>query len=286
MKTENITTDEERAFYGSEYISLKNCNFRGEADGESALKECGAVEAVDCTFDLRYPLWHDRSVVLENCDMTSNCRAALWYTRNITATKTKMHGIKALRECKNTVLRECDIVSPEFGWFSDGVRIADSSAKSEYFMMRAKNISAQRIDFTGKYSFQYVDGAVIVDSKLDTKDAFWHSKNVTVENCVVIGEYLGWFSKNLTLKNCTIIGTQPLCYCKNLKLIDCVMQKADLAFERSEVYAVLREDIVSIKNPYKGVIKVPAVGEIVRDDGGSKCKILVDPALKINGTAV
>ena len=31
-------------------------------------------------------------------DHEANCRAALWYTKNITAVKTKMHGIKALRD--------------------------------------------------------------------------------------------------------------------------------------------------------------------------------------------
>ena len=83
-----------------------------------------------------------------------------------------MHGIKALRECDNAVIKECDIVSPEFGWFTDGVRMTDSTAVGEYFMMRAKNIAARRLDFKGKYSFQYVEGVIITDSKLDTKDAF------------------------------------------------------------------------------------------------------------------
>lgn len=280
MKIENKTMDEERALYGCDNVEVVGCRFEGPADGESALKECGAVSARNTFFDLRYPLWHDRSVTLEDCEMTANCRAALWYTENITAVRTAMHGIKALRECANAVIKECDIKSPEFGWFTDGIRITDSTAVSEYFMMKAKNIAARRLDLKGKYSFQYVEDAIIIDSKLDTKDAFWHSKNVTVENSIVIGEYLGWFSKNLTFKNCTIIGTQPLCYCKNLKLIDCVMQKTDLSFERSEVYAVLREEIDSIKNPYKGVIRVPSVGEVIRDDIKAKCKILLDRSLK------
>lgn len=280
MKVANKTMDEERALYGCDNVQIVNCRFEGPADGESALKECGRVEATDCFFDLRYPLWHDRSVLLENCEMTENCRAALWYTRDMTISNTKMHGIKALRECKNAVIKYCDIISPEFGWSTDGVRITDSTVKSEYFMMRASNIAARRLDFKGKYSFQYVHDVIIMDSKLDTKDAFWHSKNVTVENSVVIGEYLGWYSKNLTFKNCTIVGTQPLCYCKNLRLEDCVMQKTDLAFERSEVYAALREPIDSIKNPYKGVIKVPSAGEVIRDDPHAKCKILFDEMLK------
>lgn len=276
---ENKTLDEERALYGLEYVKLSGCKFCGPADGESALKECGAVEAKDCYFDLRYPLWHDEAVTLDNCELTASCRAALWYSRNINIVNTKLHGIKALRECKNAVMRDCDIVSPEFGWSTRGVRLTDSTASSEYFFMRASNLAIRRLEFKGKYSFQYVHDAIIMDSTLHTKDAFWHSKNVTMENCVVIGEYLGWYSKNLTFKNCTIIGTQPLCYCTNLKLIDCVMQNTDLAFERSEVYAVLRGKIDSIKNPTKGVIKAPEAGEIIRDIPCAKAKVLIDPYL-------
>lgn len=275
MKIENKTMDEERALYGCRDVEIINCRFCGPADGESALKECGAVEARGCFFDLRYPLWHDRSVVLSDCELTENCRAALWYSKNIVISNSKLHGIKALRECKHAVLHGCDVRSPEFGWFTCGVRIDDSRIVGEYCFMRAKNVVATRLDFSGKYSFQYVDGGIITDSTLDTKDAFWHSKGITVENCTVKGEYLGWFSENLTLKSCTIVGTQPLCYCKGLKLIDCVMTDTDLAFERSEVNASLLSGVDSIKNPYKGVIRVPSVGETIRDDVRSKCKIIV-----------
>ena len=85
---------------------------------------------------------------------------------------------------------------------------------------------------------------------LDTKDAFWHSKNVTVRDSVIKGEYLAWFSENLTLINCKIIGTQPLCYCKNLKLINCTMEDTDLSFEYSEVEADIKGNVVSIKILY------------------------------------
>ncbi|MCX4312534.1 MAG: DUF3737 family protein [Clostridia bacterium] len=283
MKIENKTMDEERALYGWRDVVIENCKFAGPADGESALKECGSVEARNCFFDLRYPLWHDGSVVLSQCEMTENCRAALWYCKNIVINDSVLHGIKALRECKHVVIRNCDIESPEFGWFTDGVRADDTRIVGEYCFMRAKNIVASGLDFVGKYSFQYVNGGIITRSKLDTKDAFWHSNNVTVENCTVKGEYLGWYSKNLTFKNCTIIGTQPLCYCKGLKLIDCVMTDTDLAFERSEVNATLLAHVDSIKNPYKGVIRVPAVGEIIRDDVRARGKIIIDGQVKNDG---
>ncbi|MCH5166096.1 MAG: DUF3737 family protein [Clostridiales bacterium] len=247
---------------------------------ENALNECGDVQAKDCVFDSVSPLWYGRSAELENCEITDNCKAPFWYAENITVSKTKIHGTKAMRECKYAVVKDCDIVSSEFGWFMDGVRMTDCQIKGDYFMLQAKNIAARRLDYKGKYFFQYANEAIVMDSKIDSVDAFWHCKNVTVENCVIIGERLGWFSKNLTFKNCTIIGTKPLCRCKNLHLEDCVMQNTDSAFYKSEVYAILREPIDSIKNPYKGIIRAPSVGEIVRDDKNAKAKVIIDPVLK------
>ena len=123
----------------------------------------------------------------------------------------------------------------------------------------------------GKYSFQYMENLEIDNCNLDTKDAFWHSKNVTVRNSIVKGEYLGWFSDGLTLIDCKIIGTQPLCYCNNLKLVNCTMEDTDLSFEYSDVEADVRGNILSVKNPKSGTITADSVGEIVREDPVMEC---------------
>jgi hypothetical protein len=111
----------------------------------------------------------------------------------------------------------------------------------------------------------------INDSYLDTKDAFWRSKNVTVRNSTVKGEYLAWFSENLTLINCHIIGTQPLCYCKGLTLINCTMEGTDLSFEYSDVQADVQGHILSIKNPRSGQITADSVGEVIFGDAVMEC---------------
>jgi hypothetical protein len=97
---------------------------------------------------------------------------------------------------------------------------------------------------------------------LHTKDAFWHSENVTVYDSLIDGEYLGWYSKNLRLVRCHIKGTQPLCYCKGLVLEDCTMENADLAFEYSEVNGNVLNDVLSIKNPLSGHLVVASLGRI------------------------
>lgn len=277
MKTvANKTFDEERALYAVENILVKDCVFDGPADGESALKEGREVTVDNCFFNLRYPFWHDTRLKIEHSEMTKLCRAALWYSNRVEINDTKLHGIKALRECANIKMRGCDIVSPEFGWSVRGIEMEDCVAESEYFMMRSDHLIFRDVRMKGKYSFQYITDSVFENCVLDTKDAFWHAKNITVRNSVVKGEYLAWYSENITFENCKIVGTQPLCYCKNLKLIRCKMVDTDLSFERSEVEATLTAPIVSIKNPISGHIYVPKVGEIIMDLAEAKGEIIVE----------
>lgn len=276
QKIEDRTFDEERALYGSSQVEAVRCRFDGPADGESAFKESSDIIARDCYFNLRYPFWHDTNLLIENCEMTSLCRAALWYSHYIDIRDTKMHGIKALRECSDVKISGCDIVSPEFGWSVSRVKMTDTSCESEYFMMRSDNLKFDHMKLKGKYSFQYISDSVFTNCEFDTKDAFWHTRNVLVKDCIVRGEYLAWYCENVTFENCTIIGTQPLCYCKGLKLIGCRMEGCDLSFEKSDVEADIRSSVDSIKNPANGVIRVQSVGEIIRDDPGAKAEIICE----------
>lgn len=275
MRVENQTFDKEREFYGSVDVTAVNCKFEGPADGESAFKESRNVTVDGCLWNLRYPFWHDTGVTMRNTELTELCRAAFWYSEKIEITESKLHGVKAMRECTDVTIRKSDIVSPEFGWSVNRICVEDSTAAGEYFMMRSADIAFKNVEFTGKYSFQYVENAVIENCELHTKDAFWHAKNVVIRNCVVEGEYLAWYAEDITFENCKISGTQPFCYCKNLKLVNCEMLDADLSFEKSEVEAELTAPILSIKNPKSGYIKVPSVGELILDDPEAKCEVFI-----------
>ncbi len=269
------TFDEERALYAAHDITVRGCAFDGPADGESAFKEGGNITAENCFFNLRYPFWHDKGLKIEKCEMTELCRAALWYSENVEIADTKLHGIKALRECADVKMSGCDIVSPEFGWSVRGISMENCTAESEYFMMRSERLEFRGVRLKGKYSFQYITNSVFEDCEFDTKDAFWHAKNIVIRNSVVKGEYLAWYSENVTFENCKIIGTQPLCYCKDLKLKSCEMIDTDLSFERSEVEATLTAPIVSVKDPLSGHIYVPAVGEVIMDIENARGEVIV-----------
>ena len=268
------TFDEERALYGSDGILVSNCRFDGPADGESALKESRNIEAKDCFFNLRYPFWHDTHLKISGGEMTENCRASLWYCNDVEISDMKMHGIKALRECSDVRMSGCDIISPEFGWSVRSLFMKDTSAESEYFMMRSEGLRFDSVKLKGKYSFQYIADSVFESCEFDTKDAFWHAKNVVIRNSLVKGEYLAWYCENVTFENCTIIGTQPLCYCKRLKLINCKMIDTDLAFEKSDVEATVTTNVLSIKNPASGMINVAGLDELILDDPAAKGQVI------------
>ncbi len=268
---ENRQFDEERALYNLQNADVKKCVFAGPADGESVLKESRDVNLTDCSFSLRYPLWHVKTFTMEHSTMDELTRAAIWYASDGMIKHSTLGGIKAVRECERIHLKDCHIVSQEFGWKSQEITLTDSEIESEYLFFDSRDVKLERVTMKGKYSFQYMKNLEITDCVLDTKDAFWHSENVTVRNSVVKGEYLAWFSEGLTLIDCKIIGTQPLCYCKNLKLINCTMEGTDLSFEYSEVEADVKGHVISIKNPKAGTITVDSVGEIIKEAPVMEC---------------
>ncbi len=258
--------DEERALYHLCNANVVDCVFAGPADGESVLKEARDVNLENCSFSLRYPLWHVEGFKLVDSKMDELTRAAIWYAKDGVIADSDLHGIKAVRECSNIAISNSIITSEEFGWKSQGITIRDSELNSMYVFFDSRDVKLENVKMTGKYSFQYMENLEIRNSYLDTKDAFWHSKNVTVYDSVLKGEYLAWFSEGLTLVNCKIIGTQPLCYCKDLKLIDCTMEATDLSFEYSDVDATISGHVDSIKNPKSGTIMVDSVGEVIMTD--------------------
>lgn len=278
----DIVTDEERAFYNQTNTHLINCTIAGPNDGESAFKEMRNCLIENCSFSLRYPLWHAEEFVLLKSTMDEFVRAAIWYAKNGKIDNCKISGVKCLRESKKVEIKASKIVSAEFGWRCSDIKIENSELESEYFLFESDHINLDNVKMKGKYSFQYVNRGIITNSYLDTKDAFWHSKNLTVINSTVKGAYLGWYSENLTLINCHIVGTQPLCYCKNLKLINCTMEETDLSFEYSSVKAEVKGNIDSIKNPKSGYIKCDSCNEVIFENPVMKCNAKV----YVNGNLV
>ena len=242
--------------------------------GESALKCCENIVARNCRFEGKYPFWHTDNFVVENCVFTPGARAALWYSRNCVMTDTQVDAPKMFREMDGITLRRVNIPDAEETlWHCCNVDIEDVEvAKADYLFMHSHHMSIRRWRQQGNYSFQYCRDVEIRDAHIDSKDAFWNTENVTVYDSVLNGEYLGWHSRHLRLVRCRIGGTQPLCYTRDLVLEDCVFDPdCDLAFEDSEVNAVINSPVTSIKNPKKGSIVAQSFGEVIIDKN-SKAK--------------
>ena len=72
-----------------------------------------------------------------------------------------------------------------------------------------------------------------------------------------------------------LLGPSHCATAKKLHLINCEMEDTDLCFEKSEVEATITTPVISIKNPLKGTINVPSVGEIIMDDKYAKGVVIV-----------
>ena len=251
--------------FASHCLRLESVTFHA---GESALKYCGDIVAVRCTFEGKYPFWHVDGFEVKDCLFTPGARAALWYSRNLVMTDTLVEAPKMFREMDNLSLSNVRIPdAQETLWHCRGVKLRNVEvANADYLFMHSAFISIRDWQQHGNYSFQYCHDVVIRNADIHSKDAFWNTEDVTVYDSRLTGEYLGWHSKRLHLVRCHISGTQPLCYCEELVLEDCTFDAdADLAFEDSDLLATILSPVTSIKNPRSGSITLPSAGEVIID---------------------
>ena len=268
----------ERPLFASHDLKLENVTIH---TGESALKECSDIEAVNCRFEGKYPFWHVNGFRINDCLFTEGARAALWYSKDLIMKDTLVEAPKMFREMENLELDNVRIPNAqETLWHCKGVKLHNVEVdKADYLFMHTSDIEISDYKQHGNYSFQYCKNVVIRDAVIYSKDAFWGTENVTVYDSTIIGEYLGWHSKNLRLVNCRIGGTQALCYAHDLIMENCTMDEdADLCFEYSELDADIKGKVTSIKNPRTGKIICDEVGEIIIDENikqPADCEIII-----------
>lgn len=255
----------ERPLFGRHDLEIVNVTI---GPGESALKRCSNIIARDCEFQGKYPFWHVNGFTLDKCTFRTGARAALWYSADCIMRDCIVEAPKMFREMHGIDISGTDFPdAQETLWHCSRVKLRNVKIENaDYLFMHSAGIDIADYEQHGNYSFQYCRNVTIERAVIFSKDAFWNTENVTVRDSELHGEYLGWHSKGLTLINCHITGTQPLCYCHGLRLINCTFDDtADLAFEESELDAVITSPMVSIKNPRTGRIVVPAVGEVIID---------------------
>ncbi|MDR0987887.1 MAG: DUF3737 family protein [Prevotellaceae bacterium] len=256
----------ERPLFGTDNLRLEQIRFY---PGESAVKECSHVEAWKCEFMSKYPFWHNRHTLIDDCLFTVYARAAIWYSQDIRMQNCVVDAPKMFREIDRLQLDNVRFSSAgETIWNCRDVRLRNVEAHAgDYILMGCTDIDVEGFRLQGNYSFQDARNVVVRHAVLHSKDAFWKTENVTIYDSEIHGEYLGWYAKNLRLVNCHISGTQPLCYCTNLVMENCTMaDDCDLCFEDSTLQATLDSPVVSVKNPNTGRIAAPAIGQVILDE--------------------
>lgn len=268
----------ERPLFARHDLQLDNVTIH---TGESALKECSNIIAVNCRFEGKYPFWHTNGFVVKNCFFTEGARAALWYSHNLHMTDTVVEAPKMFREMDGIRLENVQLLNAlETFWHCRNVELKNVQIdKADYLFMHGENIRIENYSQNGNYSFQYCKNVEIRNAVINSKDAFWNTENVTVYNSELNGEYLGWHSHNLRLVNCKISGTQVLCYAHDLVMENCVMTNdSDLCFEFSTVQATINSPVHSVKNPRSGRIVAESFGEIILNDS---CKAPTNCELRL-----
>ena len=268
----------ERPLFASHDLRLENVTVRA---GESAIKECSNIEAVNCRFEGNYPFWHVHGFSIRNCYFAVGGRSALWYSDHLEMSDTVIDAPKMFREMHDIKLENVTINdADEIFWRCSNIRISNLRLHDgTYPFMFSDNIYVDGLESDSKYVFQYVKNVEIHNARITTKDAFWEVENVTIYDSELNGEYLGWHSRNLRLVNCHISGEQPLCYAHDLVLENCSFDPScDRAFEYSTLKADIRGAITNIKNPMSGSIVADSIGSVTIDENikaPADCRISV-----------
>ncbi|GHV98132.1 hypothetical protein lacNasYZ03_12460 [Lactobacillus nasalidis] len=257
--------DGERPLFGLRDAAIKDVTF---GTGESPLKEGRNLDLDGVLFTWKYPLWYDKHVKVKDTIFETMARSGIWYTDDITITDSTIQAPKQLRRCQGVTLDRVHFSNAEETmWTCKDIRISNVTVNGDYFGMNSENVYVDHLDLVGNYCFDGAKNVEVHNSRLVAKDAFWNCENVTIYDSRISGEYLAWNTKNITLVNCTIESDQGLCYIDGLTMRNCRTRRTDLAFEYCrDIDAEITGDIMSIKNPVSGKIKVGHADDIILDD--------------------
>lgn len=107
--------------FESHSLRLENVTI---TEGESGLKECSDIEADNCRFIGKYPLWHVKRSLITNCYFAPGSRSAIWYSNDMVMRDCIIDGPKFFREMKNLELENVVINdADETFWRVNGLKL-------------------------------------------------------------------------------------------------------------------------------------------------------------------
>jgi hypothetical protein len=256
----------ERPLFAIHYTRLEGVTI---TEGESGIKCCKNIEADNCRFIGKYPLWHVDKSLITNCYFEVGSRSAIWYSNDMVMKDTVIDAPKLFREMNNVTVENVQFKdADETFWRIKNLKIRNVTLhEGTYPFMFCENVDVDGLVSDSKYVFQYCKDVVVRNAKITTKDSFWECENITIYDSELNGEYLAWHSKNVRLVRCHITGEQPLCYVEQLVLEDCTFgEDCDRIFEDSDVQAEIIGSITNIKNPRTGKIVADHIGSVTIDE--------------------
>ena len=168
----------ERPLFATHDLQLEDVTIHA---GESALKECSNIIAINCRFEGKYPFWHTNGFIVKNCLFTEGARAALWYSQSLQMADTLVEAPKMFREMDGIKLENVQLPNAlETFWYCRNIELKNVQIdKADYLFIHSENIKIQNYAQNGNYSFQYCKNVEIHNAVINSKDAFWNTENVT-----------------------------------------------------------------------------------------------------------
>ena len=177
MKTiSNAEFGGERPLFESHDLRLENVIIHA---GESAIKECSNIEAINCKFEGNYPFWHVHGFIIDRCFFDIGGRSALWYSDHLKMTNTRIDAPKMFREMHDIEINNVEITdADEVFWRCNRLNIKNLKLHggTDPFMF-CNDIYIDGLESDSKYIFQYVKNLELHNAKITTKDALWETEN-------------------------------------------------------------------------------------------------------------
>ena len=224
----NTHYEGERPLFASHGLYLEEVTIHA---GESALKECSDIEAVNCRFEGKYPFWHNDGFVVKNCLFTEGARAALWYSRNLKMKDTLVEAPKMFREMDGVELENVQLPNAlETLWYCRNVEVKHSTM---FEMARAgiwytDHISMEDITYQAPKGFRRCKDVVLKDINFpNAAETLWNCSQVKMQNVTAKGDYFAMGSSDMEIDNFTLVGNYSFDGAKNLTIRNARMLSKD-----------------------------------------------------------
>lgn len=127
----------ERPLFATHDLQLEDVTIHA---GESALKECSNIIAINCRFEGKYPFWHTNGFIVKNCLFTEGARAALWYSQSLQMADTLVEAPKMFREMDGIKLENVQLPNAlETFWYCRNIDLKNVQIdKADYLLYIAR----------------------------------------------------------------------------------------------------------------------------------------------------